>query len=90
MKKQARMMEDQMRQLSDELKKKEVVGTAGGNLVQITLNGEKELKKIQISPECLEDAEGLEDLIFGAFKDAYKKIEEEGSSLSIPGLPFGL
>jgi len=83
-------MEEQMRQLSDELKKKEVTGSAGGGLVEVVLNGEKELKKIKISPECLEDAEALEDLIFGAFEEAHKKLEEESSSLSIPGLPFGL
>ena len=91
MKKQAKAMEDQLRQLTDNLKNIVAVGSAGGGLVEVTLNGEKELKKIKIAPECLEDAEGLEDLIFGAFEEAYKKVESESKTLSIPGMPsFGL
>ena len=90
MKKQARMLEEQMSQMRETLQNKMITGTAGGGLVSVTINGEKDLKKIDIKPECLEDAEGLQDLIIGAFEDAYKKLEDETAETSIPGLPFGL
>ena len=48
----------------------------------------KDLKKIKIDPEVLSDAEGLEDLIIGAFEDAASKIEDDGGGM--PGLPSGL
>lgn len=87
MKKQARMMQEQMAQAKDKMESTLVEGTAGNGLVKVTLNGSKDLKKIKIDPEVLSDAEGLEDLIIGAFEDAASKIEDEGG---IPGLPPGL
>lgn len=84
MKKQARMMQEQMAQAKDKMENTLVEGSAGNGLVKITLNGAKDLKKIKIDPEVLSDAEGLEDLIIGAFEDAASKIENEGSEM--PGL----
>lgn len=77
MKKQARMMQEQFGQMKEQQAAKAVEGSAGGGLVTVVLNGEKDLKKITIKPECLSDAEGLQDLILGAFEDAAKKLETE-------------
>lgn len=85
MKKQARMMQEQFGQMRDKLQNTEVEGSAGNGLVTITLNGEKELKKIIINPECLSDVEALQDLIVAAFEDAAKKIETE-QPMSMPFL----
>lgn len=91
MKKQARLLEEQMAKMQEELKNKIVTGSAGGGLVKVTMNGEKELKSIEINPETLSDAEGLQDLIMGAFEDAYKQLQDESSPLmGLPNLPFGL
>ena len=79
MKKQARMMQEQMAQAKSKMESTLVEGSAGNGLVKVTLNGSKDLKKIKIDPEVLSDAEGLEDLIIGAFEDAASKIESEGS-----------
>ncbi len=90
MKKQARMMQEQFSQMRDQLSSKTSEGSAGNGLVCITLNGEKELKKIVIRPECVNpnDVEGLQDLIIAAYEDAAKKLEAEEKALGGGQLPF--
>jgi DNA-binding YbaB/EbfC family protein len=97
MKKQAKMFQEQMAKMQEDMQKLEVTGQAGNGLVEITLSGEKEIKKIFIKPECVdpEDIEGLQDLIIVAFNDAASKIEENSSGSSLGGLdlsnlPFSL
>ncbi|MBX7067723.1 MAG: YbaB/EbfC family nucleoid-associated protein [Parachlamydiales bacterium] len=87
MKKQARMMQEQLSQAKNKMETTLVEGSAGNGLVTVTLNGSKDLKKIVIKPEALTDADGLQDLIIGAFENAASKIEDEAPSL--PGMPAG-
>ena len=77
MKKQMRMMHEQMDQMKESLQNTIVQGTAGNGLVTVTINGEKNLKKITIKPECVSDIEGLQDLILAAFEDASQKLESQ-------------
>jgi DNA-binding YbaB/EbfC family protein len=77
MKKQARAMQAQMSQARDKMQSTQVEGSAGGGLVTVVLNGEKELKKINIKPECLTDAEGVQDLIIAAYADAAQKVDAQ-------------
>lgn len=86
MKKQARMMQEQFSQMKEKLQDTLVEGSAGNGLVTVTLNGEKEMKKIAIKPECVNpnDIEGLQDLILGAYEDAAAKLASQ-SSASMPG-----
>lgn len=88
-KKEAKVLQEQLKQIQSQLKKTEVTGTAGYGLVNLTLSGEGDLKNIKIKPECVdpEDVEGLEMLIKAAFADAQSKLE---SQAKIPGLPPGL
>jgi DNA-binding YbaB/EbfC family protein len=79
MKKQARMMQEQMNQMEENLKNVLVEAHSGGGLVKVTLNGKKELKKIAINPEALSDVEGLQDLILAAFEAASAKLESQQS-----------
>ncbi|MCB1085392.1 MAG: YbaB/EbfC family nucleoid-associated protein [Chlamydiia bacterium] len=96
MKKQAKQFQDQLAKMQEEMAQMEVVGSAGNGLVEVTLSGKKEVKKLKINPECVdpEDVEGLEDLIIVAFNDAAKKIEDKspGGGLDalsgLGGLPF--
>ena len=76
MKKQARMMEQQMEKMREDMKNTEATGSSGNGLVTVVLNGEKELKEIKIKPECIDpnDLEGLEDLIKAALEDGYQKV----------------
>jgi DNA-binding YbaB/EbfC family protein len=91
-KKQAKAMQEQMMQLQSQVKDIEVVGSAGNGLVEITLNGDNELKKIKIKPDCVdpEDVEGLEDLIAAAHRDAHSKVKEQSSGMMGPLGGLGL
>lgn len=84
MKKQARMMQEQISQMRGNLQNTLVEGQAGAGLITVTLNGEKELKKIIIKPECLTDVEGLQDLIVAAFEDASKKVDAQQPANPFP------
>ena len=88
MKKQAKMFQEQMAKMQEDLQNLEVTGQGGNGLVKITLSGEKEIKNISIKPECVdpEDIEGLQDLIIVAFNDAAKKIEKNSPSNSMGGV----
>ena len=77
MKKQARMMQQQMDQMKEQMRNTLVEGSAGNGLVKVKMTGEKLLQSISIQPECTSDLEGLQDLIVAAFKDAYTKLEAE-------------
>jgi DNA-binding YbaB/EbfC family protein len=90
-KKQAKAMQEQLMQMHNQLKDTLITGTAGNGLVTLTIDGEMELKSIQIKPECVdpEDVEGLQDLIKAAFQDAATKAKAQ-SMPSMPGLPAGM
>jgi len=79
MKKQARQFQEKLTKMQENMQNVEVMGSAGNGLVEITLSGDKELKKIIINPECVdpEDIEGLQDLIIVAFREATSKIQED-------------
>lgn len=97
MKKQARMLEQQVEQMRQKMQSASYTGTSGNGLVTVTVNGEKELQKISIQPACVDpqDVEGLQDLIQAACQDAYSKIVQDnsggglGGALGGMGLPFG-
>ena len=90
MKKQARLMQEQLSQAKNTMETTLVEGSAGNGLVTITLNGSKELKKIVIKPECAGDVEGLQDLIMGAFEDASAKLEKQSPMSGLPTqMPWG-
>jgi DNA-binding YbaB/EbfC family protein len=86
-KKEARLMQQQMNFVQNELQNLEVVGAAGSGLVTVTLTGDGEMKQIKIKPECVdvEDLEGLEMLIRAAHADAHKRLKEKAPP--IPGFP---
>jgi DNA-binding YbaB/EbfC family protein len=90
MKKQAKMMQAQMGQMRQDLANQTAEGSAGGGLVTVTVNGEKELKKIAIKPECVNpnDIEGLQDLIMAAHADALSKLPEPENPLGGSPFPF--
>ena len=77
-KKQQRGLEERLVKLQEELRKAEHKGSSGNGLVEVVLSGDKSLKKIFLKEECVDpkDVEGLQDLIFAAFKEAEKKLEE--------------
>jgi DNA-binding YbaB/EbfC family protein len=95
--KQAQALQAKMSKVQEELKTKELVGSAGGGKVKVTMNGAQEVTAISIDPEVVkaEEADLLEDLVLAAFRDARSKVtkmvEEEMSRVTGGmGLPPGL
>ncbi|MDE3033404.1 MAG: YbaB/EbfC family nucleoid-associated protein [Acidobacteriota bacterium] len=93
--KQAQQMQAKLQEAQANLR---VEGTAGGQLVKVTLNGSKELMGLSIAKEAMdpEDPSMLEDLLMAAFRDATQKADEAmkqqmggmGAGLNIPGMGF--
>ncbi len=73
--KQAQEMGGKMQQLSDELKTKRVVGSAGAGMVEVEANGVGEVLAVRIDPALIEkqDRELLEDLLPAAMNAAQQK-----------------
>lgn len=93
MMKQAKELQDKMATLQEALAEMEILGSAGGGMVEITLNGKGEPRKVRIDPSVVkaEDTEMLEDLVFAAISDAKGKAEEasrEKMSDLTGGLPL--
>lgn len=88
-KKEAKLMQQQFSQIQAQMSSVEVMGSAGGGLVTMTLTGDAEMKSIKIKPDCVdkEDIEGLELLIKSAYTDAQKKLKEKTASGSGFGMP---
>jgi len=52
---QAKKMQEKMKETQEALKKIEVEGISGGNVVKVIMNGEGELKKITIEDVLLKE-----------------------------------
>ena len=70
---QAAEVQAQLQQAQQELLATEVTGTAGGELVKVTMTGGAELQSVSIDKSVVdpEDIDTLQDLIVGAFKEAH-------------------
>ena len=94
--KQAQKMQEDMAAKQAELEEREYDVAAGGGVVNVKINGKKEVLSVKIDPEVVDpdDVETLEDLIVAAVNEAIKTVEgvsaEEMSkitgSMSIPGM----
>ena len=88
--KKAQELQSQMEKAQEELNSIEIEGQAGGGMVSVTVNGHKELIKLDIEPEILkEDKEMIEDLIIAAVNQALQnvtKVSEEKMSSITGGL----
>mgnify|MGYP006135025569 CR=1 FL=1 len=94
---QAKELEKKMRESQEKIKKILIEGVSGANSVKVTLNGEGELIKIDISPETMNEEKSIiEDLIVAAHNNAKSKLKsktsEELSSatggLGVPGFKW--
>ena len=92
--KQAQVMQKKMQEAQEKLAVTEVNGTSANGLINITLNGKSEMKKISIDKSLVssDDVEMLEDLIMVAYNDAHNKVEalaEEGMKSATGGVNLG-
>ena len=72
----AKEIEDRMKESQEKIKNINVTGVSGAEKVKVTLNGDGEIIKIDISPEILrEDKAILEDLIMAAHNNAKNQLK---------------
>jgi len=91
--KQVQQIQQQIQKQLDELV---VEASAGGGMVTVKMNGQKQLIAVQIEREVFAsgDVEMLQDLVIAAVNEATRKVDEQLASrvgnlatgLSIPGL----
>lgn len=89
-------MKEQLQKAQEQLSQLTVTGSAGGNMVNVTLNGKFEITSLTLDPICVDnrDVPMLQDLIKAAHHDALYKLQEQMKSqlgpmvagLNIPGL----
>ena len=93
---QAQKMQEEMEALQAELDEREYDVSAGGGVVNIKINGKKEIVAIDIKPEIVDpdDIETLSDILVAAVNEAIKRVEDTNSAemskvtgnMSMPGL----
>lgn len=93
----------QVKQMQEQLQEKveriTVEASAGGGMVSVKMNGQKQLLEVRIDPEVLAngDREMLQDLVVAAVNEATRRVDSELQqqvmgmagglgSLKIPGL----
>ena len=77
MMKQAQEMQSKMDEMQSKLAEMEMIGSSGAGMIEVTLSGKSDVRKIKIDPAVINpsDPEVLEDLIVAAFNDAKLKVE---------------
>jgi DNA-binding YbaB/EbfC family protein len=72
---QAQKMQENLKQVQDEIAAAQIQGESGAGLVRISMNGKRQVQKVVIDDSLLnEDRDMLEDLIAAAFNDAVNKV----------------
>jgi DNA-binding YbaB/EbfC family protein len=89
---QAQQMQQKMQ---EEVAQIRVEASAGGGMVTVKMDGQKNLLAVKIDPEVVSDIEMLQDMIVAASNEAVKKVEAEiqgkvGGMLGGMGLPPGI
>lgn len=96
MMRQLQQLQQKMADAQRKLEETEIVATAGGGAVEVTMNARPELKSIVIKAEVVDpdDVEMLQDMIQAAMNEALEKIRANqmqqlsglAGGLNIPGL----
>ncbi len=92
MMKQAQQMQQK---LQEQIAAIRVEASAGGGMVSVKMDGNKNVLGVTIDPEVAGDVEMLQDMVLAAVNEAAKKVDEEsqgkmGGMLGGMGLPPGL
>ncbi|MDA9753199.1 YbaB/EbfC family nucleoid-associated protein [Candidatus Pelagibacter sp.] len=95
----AKEIEAKMKESQEKIKNIRVVGISGSNSVKVTLDGEGEMQKIEISNEIVKEEKSIiEDLIVAAHNNAKSQLKTKTSEeiskatggLGIPGFKWPL
>ncbi len=71
-------VQGRLTQMQTELAQRTVTGAAGGGMVEATVDGRGQLRRIRIDPTVVKDGdvEMLEDLVLAAVADAQRRAQE--------------
>ena len=93
---QAQKMQEDMAAKQEELTAREYDVSAGGGVVNVKINGKKEILSIHLEPEIVDpdDIETLEDILVAAVNEAIKRVEDTNANelgqitgpMNLPGL----
>jgi len=93
---QAKMMQERLAQIQEEMAARTVEASSGGGMVTVTANGRQEVLSIKIETEVVnpQEVEMLQDLVLAAVNDVLRKAQEMMAQemakvtggLKIPGL----
>ena len=88
---QAMMQKAQQMQekLQQEIQQIRVEATAGGGMVTVQMDGQKNMLSVKIDPEVAGDVEMLQDMVVAACNEAVKKVDDE-TKQKMSGLLGGL
>ena len=76
----AKIMQEKMKEAQEQIKKIEVEGLSGGNLVKVILTGDYELKSIEISEAAKKESqEIINDLIIAAYNNAKENLKKKSA-----------
>jgi nucleoid-associated protein EbfC len=93
---QAQQMQAKMAEIQEQLVNKKITGSAGGGMVNVTVNGRGDILAVSIEDELIsaQEKEMLQDLVVAATNDGLSKAKELAKlemqqltgGLNIPGL----
>ncbi len=76
----AKAMQEKMKEAQEQIKKIEVEGEAGGNLVKVVLSGDYEIKSITLSETAKKESQDLiNDLIIAAYNNAKENLKKKSA-----------
>ena len=76
----AQAMQKKMQEVQEQIKKLEVEGASGGNLVKVILSGDYELKSIEITEAAKKESqEIINDLIIAAYNNAKENLKKKSA-----------
>ena len=95
--KQAQKMQEDMQAKQAELEAKEYDVSAGGGVIDVKINGKREILSVKLAEEIVDpdDIETLEDLIIAAINEAIKTVDADAAAemakitggMGLPGMP---
>lgn len=90
--KQAQQMQAKLMEAQGKMNDLEIVGTSGGGMVSVVINGKVDIKRLIIDPKLMspDETDILSDLIVAAFSDAKSKLESEMAEQMGGLLPPGM
>ncbi|HEX5488908.1 MAG TPA: YbaB/EbfC family nucleoid-associated protein [Rhodanobacteraceae bacterium] len=87
---QAQRMQEELRRAQEEIARLEVTGSAGGGMVEVTMTGRHEVRRVRIDRKMMaDDPEMTEDMVVAALNDAVNKVAEM-SQQKLGGVSSGM